>query len=82
MPLNKVVQPAFKLARDVLSLTTRWLTISKPTAVKCCEPRKQQSYLLERGRTAEKGHKLVQANLAKSLEMIAENGPMNSTKAR
>lgn len=36
MPLNKVVQPAFKLARDGLSLMTRWLTISKPTVAKCC----------------------------------------------
>ncbi len=82
MPLNKVVQPAFKLARMVLSLMTRWLTISKPTVAKFAESRKQQGYLLERGRAAEKGDKLVQANLAKSLEMIAENGRTNSTKAQ
>ncbi|HHW4912683.1 gamma-glutamyltransferase [Escherichia coli] len=41
MPLNKVVQPAFKLARDGFIVNDT----------------------------------LVQANLAKSLEMIAENGP-------
>ena len=41
MPLNKVVQPAFKLARDGFIVNDA----------------------------------LVQANLAKSLEMIAENGP-------
>ncbi len=75
MPLNKVVQPAFKLARDGFIVTTRWLTISKPTVAKCCRITKQQGYLLERGRAAEKGRQAGQANLAKSLEMIAENGP-------
>ena len=76
MPLNKVVQPAFKLARD-------GFIVNDPlgAALKCVgrdgwsNLDNSKAIFWKEGEPLKKGDTLVQANLAKSLEMIAENGP-------
>lgn len=40
LPLNKVVQPAIKLAKQGFVVNDIRLTISKPMAVKCCQTMK------------------------------------------
>ncbi|MGU0160324.1 gamma-glutamyltransferase [Escherichia coli] len=82
MPLNEVVPPRLNWHAMVLSLTTRWLTISKPTVAKCCRITKTVKLSSGRSEPLKKGDTLVQADTAKSLEMIAETARTNSIKAR
>ncbi|OKT49665.1 gamma-glutamyltransferase [Escherichia coli] len=76
MPLNKVVQPAFKLARDGFIVNDA-LADNLKTYGSEVLPNHENSkaIFLKEGEPLKKGDTLVQANLAKSLEMIAENGP-------
>ncbi|MGQ7790221.1 gamma-glutamyltransferase [Shigella flexneri] len=67
----------------VLSLTTRWLTISKTYGSEVLPNHENSKAIFwKEGEPLKKGDTLVQANLAKSLEMIAENARTNSIKAR
>ncbi|STJ78044.1 gamma-glutamyltranspeptidase [Escherichia coli] len=60
----------------VLSLTTRWLTILKTYGSEVLPNHENSKAIFwKEGEPLKKGDTLVQANLAKSLEMIAENGP-------
>ena len=70
MPLNKVVQPAFKLARDGFIVND-----ALADDLKTYGSENSKAIFWKEGEPLKKGDKLVQANLAKSLEMIAENGP-------
>ncbi|EJG8051258.1 gamma-glutamyltransferase [Escherichia coli] len=76
MPLNKVVQPAFKLARDGFIVNDALADDLKTYGSEVL-PNHENSKVIfwKEGAPLKKGDKLVQANLAKSLEMIAENGP-------
>ena len=76
MPLNKVVQPAFKLARDGFIVNDA-LADNLKTYGSEVLPNHENSKAIfwKEGEPLKKGDTLVQANLAKSLEMIAENGP-------
>ncbi|EFZ4862213.1 gamma-glutamyltransferase [Shigella flexneri] len=81
MPLNKVVQPAFKLARDGFIvdgfIVNDALADDLKTYGSEVLPNHENSKAIfwKEGEPLKKGDTLVQANLAKSLEMIAENGP-------
>jgi gamma-glutamyltranspeptidase/glutathione hydrolase len=71
MPLNKVVQPAFKLARDGFIVNDALADDLKTYGSEVLPNHENW----KEGEPLKKGDTLVQANLAKSLEMIAENGP-------
>ncbi|EKR7165610.1 gamma-glutamyltransferase [Escherichia coli] len=73
MPLNKVVQPAFKLARDGFIVNDALADDLKTYGSEVLPNSK--AIFWKEGEPLKKGDTLVQANLAKSLEMIAENGP-------
>ncbi|ENG0843672.1 gamma-glutamyltransferase [Escherichia coli] len=70
MPLNKVVQPAFKLARDGFIVNDALADDLKTYGSEVLPNHENSKAIFWK-----KGDTLVQANLAKSLEMIAENGP-------
>lgn len=83
MPLNKVVQPAFKLARDGFIVNDALADDLKTYGSEVLPNHENSKAIFwKEGEPLKKGDTLVQANLAKSLEMIAENGPTNSIKAR
>ena len=76
MPLNKVVQPAFKLARDGFIVNDALADDLKTYGSEVLlNHENSKAIFWKEGEPLKKGDKLVQANLAKSLEMIAENGP-------
>lgn len=76
MPLNKVVQPAFKLARDGFIVNDELADDLKTYGSEVLPNHENSKAIFwKEGEPLKKGDKLVQANLAKSLEMIAENGP-------
>ena len=76
MPLNKVVQPAFKLARDGFIVNDALADDLKTYGSEVLPNHENSKAIFwKEGEPQKKGDKLVQANLAKSLEMIAENGP-------
>ncbi|EON5352133.1 gamma-glutamyltransferase [Escherichia coli] len=70
MPLNKVVQPAFKLARDGFIVNDALADDLKTYGSEVLPNHENSKAIFWK-----EGDTLVQANLAKSLEMIAENGP-------
>ncbi|WP_063123627.1 gamma-glutamyltransferase [Escherichia coli] len=70
MPLNKVVQPAFKLARDGFIVNDALADDLKTYGSEVLPNHENSKAIFWK-----EGEPLVQANLAKSLEMIAENGP-------
>ncbi|MGV7091168.1 gamma-glutamyltransferase [Siccibacter turicensis] len=77
LPLNKVMQPAITLARDGIwvndALAFDLKTYGVETLVN--HPNSKAIFWSVGDNPLQKGDKLVQENLAKSLEMIAENGP-------
>ncbi len=77
MPLNQVVQPAIHLARDGIvvndALAEDLKTYGSETLPN--HPTSKAIFWKTDGNPLQKGDKLVQENLAKSLEMIAETGP-------
>ncbi|EAA0550039.1 MULTISPECIES: gamma-glutamyltransferase [Shigella] len=76
MPLNKVVQPAFKLARDGFIVNDALADDLKTYGSEVLPNHENSKAIFwKEGEPLKKGDTLVQANLAKSLEMIAENGP-------
>lgn len=75
MPLNKVVQPAFKLARDGFIVNDALADDLKTYGSEVLPNHENSKAIFWKEETLKKGDTLVQANLAKSLEMIAENGP-------
>ncbi|RPH28855.1 gamma-glutamyltransferase [Buttiauxella warmboldiae] len=77
LPLNKVLQPAIGLAQDGFSVND---ALAEDLAVYGAEvlpnhPNSKAIFWKADGKPLQKGDKLVQADLAKSLELIAENGP-------
>ena len=76
MPLNKVVQPAFKLARDGFIVNDALADDLKTYGSEVLPNHENSKAIFwKEGEPLKKGDKLAQTNLAKSLEMIAENGP-------
>jgi len=76
LPLNKVVQPAIKLARDGFEVNDALADDLKTYGSEVLPNHENSKAIFwKEGEPLKKGDKLVQANLAKSLEMIAENGP-------
>lgn len=76
MPLNKVVQPAFKLARDGFIVNDALADDLKTYGSEVLpNHEKQQSYLLERGRTAEKGRQAGAGEPGKEPGDDCRNGP-------
>ncbi|WP_279049581.1 gamma-glutamyltransferase [Cedecea davisae] len=77
MPLNKVVQPAIKLARDGITVNDALADDLKQYGAEVIPNHENSKAIFWKadGQPLQKGDKLVQANLAKSLEMIAEQGP-------
>ena len=76
MPLNKVIHPAIKLAKEGFVVNDA-LADDLKTYGREVLPNHANSKasFWKDGEPLKKGDKLVQANLAKSLELIAENGP-------
>lgn len=77
MPLNKVIQPAFKLARDGYIVNEALADDLKQygSEVLPSHENSRAIFWKKDGSLLQKGDRLIQANLAKSLELIAENGP-------
>lgn len=77
MPLNKVIQPAFKLARDGYIVNEALADDLKQygSEVLPSHENSRAIFWKKDGNLLQKGDRLIQANLAKSLELIAENGP-------
>lgn len=77
MPLNKVIQPAFRLAQDGFIVNEALADDLKQygTEVLPGHENSKAIFWKEDGTLLQKGDRLVQANLAKSLETIAEKGP-------
>ncbi len=83
MPLNKVVQPAIKLARDGFVVNDALADDLKTYGSEVIPNHENSKAIFWKdGEPLKKGDKLVQNNLAKSLELIAEHGPDASTKGR
>ncbi|STM18054.1 gamma-glutamyltranspeptidase [Escherichia coli] len=71
-----MVQPAFKLARDGFIVNDALADDLKTYGSEVLPNHENSKAIFwKEGAPLKKGDKLVQANLAKSLEMIAENGP-------
>ncbi|HFM3005248.1 TPA: gamma-glutamyltransferase [Escherichia coli] len=78
MPLNKVVQPAFKLARDGFIVNDALADDLKTYGSEVLPNHENSKAIFwKEGEPLKKGDKLVQANLAKSLEMIAQEMQKN-----
>ncbi|MEL4015440.1 gamma-glutamyltransferase [Dryocola clanedunensis] len=77
MPLNKVIQPAFKLAREGYIVNEALADDLKQygSEVLPSHENSRAIFWKKDGSLLQKGDRLIQANLAKSLELIAENGP-------
>lgn len=76
MPLNKVVRPAMKLAEEGFVVNDALADDLKTYGSEVLPNHENSKAIFWKdGEPLKKGDKLVQTNLAKSLEMIAENGP-------
>jgi gamma-glutamyltranspeptidase/glutathione hydrolase len=77
MPLAKVIQPAYKLARDGYIVNEALADDLKQYGSEVLPGHENSKAIFwkKNGNLLQKGDRLVQANLAKSLELIAENGP-------
>ncbi|MCT4712140.1 gamma-glutamyltransferase [Enterobacteriaceae bacterium H11S18] len=77
MPLNKVIQPAFKLAREGYIVNEALADDLKQygSEVLPSHENSRAIFWKKDGSLLQKGDRLIQVNLAKSLELIAENGP-------
>ncbi|BCA37773.1 gamma-glutamyltransferase [Kluyvera ascorbata] len=76
MPLNKVISPAIKLAKDGFVVNDALADDLKTYGSEVLPHHANSKAIFWKdGEPLKKGDKLVQANLAKSLELIAENGP-------
>jgi len=76
LPLNKVVQPAIKLAKQGFVVNDALADDLKTYGSEVLPNHENSKAIFWKdGEPLKKGDKLVQANLAKSLEMIAEKGP-------
>lgn len=77
LPLNKVIQPAIKLAQDGFTVNDALAEDLKVYGAEVLpnHPNSKAIFWKADGNPLQKGDKLVQTNLAKSLEMIAEIGP-------
>ncbi|WP_034460492.1 gamma-glutamyltransferase [Buttiauxella noackiae] len=77
LPLNKVIQPAIKLAHDGFTVNDALAEDLKVYGAEVLpnHPNSKAIFWKADGNPLQKGDKLVQTNLAKSLEMIAEIGP-------
>ncbi|NCH67113.1 gamma-glutamyltransferase [Cronobacter sakazakii] len=78
MPLDKVIQPAIALARDGFTVNDALAIDLKTYGVETLpnHPASKAIFWKQDGNPYQKGDKLVQANLAKSLELIAKDGPV------
>ncbi|XTZ38694.1 gamma-glutamyltransferase [Salmonella enterica] len=75
-PLNKVVQPAIKLAKQGITVNDALAEDLKTYGSEVLPNHENSKKIFWKdGEPLKKGDKLVQSNLAKSLELIAENGP-------
>ncbi|EJA7381818.1 gamma-glutamyltransferase [Salmonella enterica] len=75
MPLNKVVRPAMKLAEEGFVVNDALADDLKTYGSEVIPNHENSKAIFWKdGEPLKKGDKLVQKNLAKSLEMIAENG--------
>ncbi|WP_049292608.1 gamma-glutamyltransferase [Franconibacter helveticus] len=77
MPLNKVIQPAIRLARDGITINEALASDLKTYGADILPQHENSKAIFWKpdGTPLQQGEKLVQTNLAKSLEMIAETGP-------
>ncbi|MBS6640906.1 MAG: gamma-glutamyltransferase, partial [Clostridiaceae bacterium] len=76
MPLNKVVRPAMKLAEEGFVVNDALADDLKTYGSEVLPNHENSKAIFWKdGEPLKKGDKLVQKNLAKSLEMIAESGP-------
>ncbi|MGP3590568.1 gamma-glutamyltransferase [Vagococcus sp. WN89Y] len=76
LPLNKVVQPAIKLAKQGFVVNDALADDLKTYGSEVLpQHANSKAIFWKEGEPLKKGDKLVQSNLAKSLEMIAEKGP-------
>ena len=76
LPLKKVVQPAIKLARQGFTVNDALADDLKTYGSEVLPNHDTSKAIFwKEGEPLKKGDKLVQANLAKSLELIAEKGP-------
>ncbi len=77
MPLDKVIQPAIALARDGFTVNDALAIDLKTYGVETLpnHPASKAIFWKQDGNPYQKGDKLVQANLARSLELIAKDGP-------
>lgn len=83
LPLNKVVQPAIKLACDGFVVNDALADDLKTYGSEVIPNHENSKAIFWKdGEPLKKGDKLVQKNLAKSLELIAENGPTPSIRGR
>ncbi len=76
MPLNKVIRPAIKLAEEGFIVNDA-LADDLNTYGSEVIPQHENSKAIfwKNGEPLKKGDRLVQKNLGKSLELIAEHGP-------
>jgi len=76
LPLKKVVQPAIKLAKQGFTVNDALADDLKTYGSEVLPNHDTSKAIFwKEGEPLKKGDKLVQANLAKSLELIAEKGP-------
>jgi gamma-glutamyltranspeptidase/glutathione hydrolase len=77
LPLNKVMQPAIKLARDGFTVNDALADDLQQYGAEVLPEHENSRAIFWKadGNPLQKGDRLVQVNLAKSLEMIAEQGP-------
>lgn len=76
LPLNKVVRPAIKLAQEGFIVNDALADDLKTYGSEVIPQHENSKAIFWKdGEPLKKGDKLVQQNLAKSLTMIAENGP-------
>ncbi len=76
LPLNKVIRPALKLAQEGFIVNDALADDLKTYGSEVLPNHANSKAIFwKNGEPLKKGDKLVQANLAKSLELIAEHGP-------
>ncbi|VFS62741.1 Gamma-glutamyltranspeptidase precursor [Kluyvera cryocrescens] len=76
LPLNKVIQPAIKLAQDGFTVNSALADDLKTYGSEVLPNHANSKAIFWKdGEPLKKGDKLVQTNLAKSLTLIAEHGP-------
>ena len=76
LPLNKVIQPAIKLAQDGIIINSALADDLKTYGSEVLPHHANSKAIFWKdGEPLKQGEKLVQTNLAKSLTLIAQNGP-------